>query len=176
MRSAIALMRSAIVVLPLLLWLVGCAPPAPGARAQEDAWSGRIALQVQAQAQAQGEGQGQGQAAQAFSAMFELHGNADSGGLVLLNPLGQRLAQLDWKDGHAQLHSGQETRSSDSLDALLQDLTGAGTIPVAALFSWLKGIQATATGWQADLSGIADGRISARRDDPAATLRIALTR
>lgn len=178
MRSAIALMRSAIVVLPLLLWLVGCAPPAPGARAQEDAWSGRIALQVQAQAQAQAQaqGEGQGQAAQAFSAMFELHGNADSGGLVLLNPLGQRLAQLDWKDGHAQLHSGQETRSSDSLDALLQDLTGAGTIPVAALFSWLKGIQATATGWQADLSGIADGRISARRDDPAATLRIALTR
>src|SRR6218665_1156322 len=103
-------MRSAIA-LSLLLWLVGCAPPAPGARAQEDAWSGRIALQVQAQAQSEG----QGQAAQAFSAMFELHGNADSGGLVLLNPLGQRLAQLDWKDGHAQLHSGQETRSSDSL-------------------------------------------------------------
>src|SRR6218665_1088174 len=101
MRSAIALMRSAIVVLPLLLWLVGCAPPGPGGRggeeawggglglevgaqpqaqgggggrAKEDAWSGRIALQVQAQAQAQGEGQGQ--AAQAFSAMFELHGNA----------------------------------------------------------------------------------------------------
>src|SRR6218665_3497503 len=114
MRSAIALMRSAIVVLPLLLWLVGCAPPAPGARAQEDAWSGRMALQVQAQGQAQGEGQGQGHAAQAFSAMFELHGNADSGGLVLLTPLGQRLAQLHWKDGPAHLHRGQETPTSDS--------------------------------------------------------------
>lgn len=153
-----------------LLWLAGCAqlPQDPPVR-QEDAWSGRIALRVQGQA-----GQSDGQS---FSAQFELHGNAQSGALTLVSPLGSRLAQLDWSDGHARLQSAQQTRSSGSLDALLQDLTGA-PIPIAALFDWLKGIDATAAGWQADLSAIAQGRLSARRDapQPQAVLRIVLDR
>lgn len=148
-----------------LLWITGCAQPTPQIAAEEPAWSGRIALQVE------------DQSSQSFSAMFELRGNAQNGGLVLLSPLGNRLAQLDWQNGHAQLQSGQETRTSDSLDSLLQEVTGT-RIPVDALFSWLQGMQVSATGWQADLSGIASGRLTARRDDPApkATLRIALTR
>ncbi len=146
------------------LWLAGCAQPMPSTPAEESSWTGRIALQID------------GQASQSFSAMFELRGTAQAGGLVLLSPFGNRMAQLDWKDGHAQLVSGQDTRTSDSLDTLLQDVTGT-RIPVTALFSWLKGTQASATGWQADLTGIADGRLTARRDDPqpTATLRIALT-
>ena len=146
------------------LWLAGCAQPMPSAPVVENSWNGRIALQID------------GQASQSFSAMFELRGTAQAGGLVLLSPFGNRIAQLDWKDGHAQLVSGQNTRTSDSLDTLLQDVTGT-RIPVTALFSWLKGTQASATGWQADLTGIADGRLTARRDDPqpTATLRIALT-
>ena len=146
------------------LWLAGCAQPMPSAPVEENSWTGRIALQID------------GQASQSFSAMFELRGTAQAGGLVLLSPFGNRIAQLDWKDGHAQLVSGQNTRTSDSLDTLLQDVTGT-RIPVTALFSWLKGTQASATGWQADLTGIADGRLTARRDDPqpTATLRIALT-
>ena len=146
------------------LWLAGCAQPMPSAPVEENSWNGRIALQID------------GQASQSFSAMFELRGTAQAGGLVLLSPFGNRIAQLDWKDGHAQLVSGQDTRTSDSLDTLLQEVTGT-RIPVAALFSWLKGTQASATGWQADLTGIADGRLTARRDDPqpTATLRIALT-
>ena len=146
------------------LWLAGCAQPMPSAPVEENSWNGRIALQID------------GQASQSFSAMFELRGTAQAGGLVLLSPFGNRIAQLDWKDGHAQLVSGQDTRTSDSLDTLLQEVTGT-RIPVTALFSWLKGTQASATGWQADLTGIADGRLTARRDDPqpTATLRIALT-
>lgn len=146
------------------LWLAGCAQPMPSAPVEENSWNGRIALQID------------GQASQSFSAMFELRGTAQAGGLVLLSPFGNRIAQLDWKDGHAQLVSGLDTRTSDSLDTLLQDVTGT-RIPVTALFSWLKGTQASATGWQADLTGIADGRLTARRDDPqpTATLRIALT-
>lgn len=146
------------------LWLAGCAQPMPSAPVEENSWNGRIALQID------------GQASQSFSAMFELRGTAQAGGLVLLSPFGNRIAQLDWKDGHAQLVSGQDTRTSDSLDTLLQDVTGT-RIPVTALFSWLKGTQASATGWQADLTGIADGRLTARRDDPqpTASLRIALT-
>ena len=146
------------------LWLAGCAQPMPSAPVEENSGNGRIALQID------------GQASQSFSAMFELRGTAQAGGLVLLSPFGNRIAQLDWKDGHAQLVSGQDTRTSDSLDTLLQDVTGT-RIPVTALFSWLKGTQASAAGWQADLTGIADGRLTARRDDPqpTATLRIALT-
>lgn len=146
------------------LWLAGCAQPMASATVEENIWNGRIALQID------------GQASQSFSAMFELRGTAQAGGLVLFSPFGNRIAQLDWKDGHAQLVSGQDTRTSDSLDTLLQDVTGT-RIPVTALFSWLKGTQASATGWQADLTGIADGRLTARRDDPqpTATLRIALT-
>ncbi|PUA99137.1 outer membrane lipoprotein LolB [Acidovorax sp. 107] len=146
------------------LWLAGCAQPVTQVSVGEDSWNGRIALQID------------GQASQSFSALFELRGTPQTGGLVLLSPFGNRIAQLDWKDGHAQLLSGQDTRTSDSLDGLLQDVTGT-RIPVTALFSWLKGIQASATGWQADLTGIADGRLTARRSDPEpiATLRIALT-
>lgn len=148
-----------------VLWISGCAQPTRSPPPDDDSWRGRIALQVE------------GQAAQSFSAMFELHGNPENGGLVLLSPFGNRIAQLDWNDGKAQLQSGQETRTSDSLETLLLDVTGT-RIPVAALFSWLNGIQATAPGWQADLSGMPDGRLTALRNHPApqATLRILLTR
>lgn len=148
-----------------LLSVLGCAQPAKPREGEENFWSGRLAMQVE------------DQASQSFSALFELRGNAQNGGLVLISPLGSRLAQLDWKDGHAQLATGAEDiRTSDSLENLLQDVTGT-RIPIAALFSWLQGTQATAPGWDADLSRLSDGRLIARRDNPApkATLRIALT-
>ena len=148
-----------------LLWLAGCAQPLHQPATEEDAWNGRIALQVE------------GQASQSFSALFELRGTAEKGGLALISPLGNRLAQVDWEDGHAQLTSAQETRNSESLDALLQDVTGT-PIPVAALFSWLKGTHTTVPGWRVDLSALDQGRIIAHRDEPTppATLRIVLTR
>lgn len=148
-----------------VLWLAGCAQPVPRTSQSEDSWRGRIALQVD------------GQAAQSFSATFELQGNPSSGALVLLSPFGNRIAQLEWRDGQASLQSGQETRTSDSLETLLLDVTGT-RIPIAALFSWLNGTQATAPGWQADLSGMPDGRLTARREQPTpqAVLRIVLTR
>lgn len=158
-----AFTRACLCVLCVLL--LGCAQPAHRSAAGGESWSGRLALQVE------------GQASQSFSALFELHGNPQTGGLVLTSPLGNRLAQLDWRDGYAQLTTGtQDMRSSDSLDNLLQDVTGT-RIPVAALFQWLRGLQAAEPGWQADLSGLDNGRLLARRVDPApqATLRIALT-
>jgi outer membrane lipoprotein LolB len=144
--------------------LTACAQQTLAPAASEDAWSGRLALQVE------------GQASQSFSALFELQGSPEQGELALLSPLGNKLAQLEWQRGQARLISGQKTRTSDSLDALLQEVTGT-RIPVAVLFSWLKGIPATAPGWRADLSGVADGRLVAHRDTPLppATLRVALT-
>lgn len=164
-RTALRLGWMVLWIACCALWLAGCAQPVPRSTPEENSWRGRIALQVD------------GQAAQSFSASFELQGNPQSGGLVLLSPFGNRIANLVWNDGQASLQTGQETRTSDSLDALLLDATGT-YIPIAALFSWLNGTQATAPGWHADLSGMPDGRLTARREHPApeATLRIVLTR
>ena len=117
------------------------------------------------------------QASQSFSAGFELQGSAESGELRLFTPLGSVLAQVDWAPGRARLQSSGEVRESDSLDALLAQTLGA-PIPVTALFSWLQGTQTTASGWQADLSALENGRLVATRYQPAprAVLRIAFER
>lgn len=161
-RTSISI-RSSVCIFFMFL-LTACAqPPAIStqALAERTLWSGRLALQVE------------DQATQSFSAAFELQGNAQKGELVLLNPLGNVLAKIDWTPGHARLQTGGETRESASLDALLQQTTGT-PIPVLAFFSWLRGEQTTAAGWQADLSTIEQGRLLATRytPDPRTTLRI----
>ena len=47
-------------------------------------------------------------------------------------------------------------------------------LPVLALFDWLRGVQTTASGWQANLGDIDRGRLEATRYIPAprATLRV----
>lgn len=149
-----------------VLLLAGCVqpPPAP-ANSHRTLWTGRLSLQVEEQA------------SQSFSAPFELSGSAQQGQFVLFNPLGNTLARIQWNDGHAEITTGQTTRESESLDALLQDVLGT-SIPVAALFSWLEGTHVAAVGWQVDLSAIAAGRLVAQRHTPTpqATLRIVLTR
>ena len=115
-------------------------------------------------------------AAQSFSAGFELKGNPEAGELMLFNPLGNALARLEWAPGRALLHNGDERRESASLQALVQELTGSD-LPVAALFGWLKGEAVQAAGWQADLSGLERGRLTAVRHAPApqTTLRVILS-
>ncbi|WP_291519457.1 lipoprotein insertase outer membrane protein LolB [Acidovorax sp.] len=160
-------MRLAFVALIAMLSLVvsGCASRAPAVGTGADFWSGRLALQVE------------GRDAQSFSALFELRGDDQRGELVLLSPLGNRLAQLTWTDGQAELVSSEGRRSSSSLDALVQDVAGT-SVPIAALFEWLRGHPMAVPGWEADLSASAQGRVVARRHSPppAASLRIALTR
>ena len=161
-----------------LVWLLvgialamtsGCAPQAkqpPQVQGQaRTAWSGRLALQVE------------DQAAQSFSAGFELQGSAESGELTLFTPLGSVLAHMDWAPGHARLQSSGEVRKSDSLQSLLAQTLGT-PIPVAALFSWLQGTQTTASGWQADLTALDNGRLVATRYEPVpqAVLRVVFER
>jgi outer membrane lipoprotein LolB len=147
--------------------LTGCAPlvPSPIRTADQAHWIGRLALQIDEQE------------AQSFSASFELNGSPSQGELVLFSPLGNVLAHLQWAPGRAVLVAGNDTRTSDSLDALLQQSTGT-QLPVAALFDWLDGTASTADGWQADLSRMDEGRLTAVRHTPVprATLRIALDR
>ncbi len=131
--------------------------------AKTEVWAGRISLQVQSEP------------VQAFFAGFELKGQADSGELTLISPLGSILAVMRWSPGEAVLEQGGSTKRFASKDALLAQTTGAA-VPVSALFDWLAGINTSAPGWTADLTQQADGRISAKRFDPApqANLRIVL--
>ena len=129
-------------------------------------WTGRLSLQVESDPP------------QSFSAGYELKGSAEQGELALFTPLGSTVAVLSWGPGMATLRSSDnQVRQFDSLDSLAQQATGTA-VPVAALFSWLKGEQATQPGWHAELSQLQQGRLSARRISPApeALLRMVIDR
>ncbi len=152
-----ALSRRA-AALALLSLLGACAtrgPVGPGV------WSGRLALRVDSQPP------------QAFSALFDLQGDATAGELRLTSVLGQTLATVRWSVAGAELQQGNEVRRRGSLDELTAELTGA-PLPVAALFDWLAGHASEAGGWRADLSTQPQGRLVARREQPApsAELRV----
>ena len=127
-------------------------------------WSGRISLQIQSEP------------AQSFHAGFELRGEAERGELTLISPLGNILGVLRWSPVEAVLDSGgQKMQRFDSVDALMAQATGAA-VPMSALFAWLDGTNANVSGWSADLSRRAEGRITAKRSQPspAADLRVVL--
>jgi outer membrane lipoprotein LolB len=128
-------------------------------------WSGRMAIQVLKDPP------------ESLSAGFELQGSAQAGEMVLLSPIGTTLARLEWTPKGARLTQGQQQVDSPSLQRLGAHLTGT-ELPIAALFEWLAGRPAEATGWQVDLTAHAQGRINAERREPspAAVLRIALDR
>lgn len=118
----------------------------------------------------------QSEPAQSFSASFELKGRPERGELSLISPLGSVLGVLRWSPGEAVLDSGNgKIQRFASVDELMAQATGAA-VPLAALFAWLEGEPASASGWSADLSRQKEGRISAKRTDPApqADLRVVL--
>lgn len=148
--------------------IVGCAhkTSASGPKDLNSAfWSGRLSLQVASEPP------------EFLSGGFELSGNAQSGSLLLSNPLGGTLAQLRWSPQSASLQSGSKNQDFESLNALARQLSGT-PVPIAALFDWLLGQPTEAAGWRADLSRLAAGRLTAEREAdanaPAAILRIAL--
>lgn len=141
--------------------IVGCAPRRPPGPKPADHWSGRLSLTVR------------GEPVQAFTAGFELRGRAEAGELLLTTPLGITLAQARWSAGQAWLVSSSQERRFNSIDELLRELTGT-TLPLVALFDWLRGIPAQAVGWEADLTHSADGRLVARRPSPAPLVELRL--
>lgn len=148
-----------LVALPLLL--VGCATP-PGADLPgATAWSGRLALRVDSDP------------AQSFSAGFDLRGAPEAGELLLSSPLGNTLAQVRWSGQGAELQQGGRVQRRASLDELTTELSGTA-LPVTALFGWLRGEHVSAPGWTADLSQLAQGRITARRSNPLPTAELRL--
>jgi outer membrane lipoprotein LolB len=147
-------------------FIAGCAHQT-GAKAINDAknelWAGRISLQIQSEPP------------QAFFAAFELKGRAQQGELTLTSPIGSIVGIMRWSPGEAVLESGQGIKRFSSVDALLEQTTGAA-IPIDALFDWLAGKNTSLNGWTADLAQQVTGKISARRTNPApqADLRIVL--
>ncbi len=163
----LARLALAFATLFTVFFLAGCAQM-PRATAQDglknDFWTGRISLQVQSEP------------AQSFSASFELKGRAERGELTLISPLGNVLGVLRWSPGEAVLDSGGgKVQRFASVDELMAQATGAA-VPIDALFAWLRGDNAAASGWSADLSRQQEGRISAKRSQPApqADLRVVL--
>jgi outer membrane lipoprotein LolB len=148
-----------------LLWLAGCVqlPRTAVDTAAVDIWSGRLSLQVQSEPP------------QSFSGGFEIKGGPNQGELRLNSPLGNTVLAARWSQAQATLYSGSETRNFASIDALIEQSTGAA-LPVAALFDWLVGKDTPSNGWTADLTRQAEGYIHARRLNPSpqTELRIVL--
>lgn len=144
------------------LALAACATPAtlvPAAGGSH--WSGRLALTVDSDPP------------QSFSAAFELGGTPEAGELLLFSPLGNTLASIRWSADGAQLQQGERITRRADLDSLSAELTGAA-LPVSALFDWLQGRPSAAMGWEADLQRHADGRVVARRQQPAPAAELKL--
>jgi len=157
------------------LLLAGCTTLTGPANDVDDTISGRLSVRVD------------GQPDRSVSAGFELSGNAHQGQLLLTGPLGATAARARWAPGQVLLAraGGAEERYAD-LDELAQAALGEA-VPMAALFSWLRGRAwpgATSAaradgapgfeqlGWQIHLGRWADGAVDAvRTAPPAITVR-----
>ena len=164
-----------------LFLIAGCAVPirATGQNHHKSAafsepqrYSGRISLVIEQEA-------GSPAAGQSFSGGFDLRGNAQTGELDLLSPLGSIVMQLRWAPGQALLIRGQERESFPSAQTLLSQATGT-SLTLDELFAWLgsEGTPApiqSSENWLVDLTARDQGRILARRSQPSsAVLRIVL--
>jgi outer membrane lipoprotein LolB len=147
------------------LLIAGCAsPPKPISTVDAPAWSGRLSIKIDASSTSTN-----ASPAQQTSAAFTLTGNPQEGQLDLFTPLGGKAAQITWGAGFATITDGKLGRSFPDLATALEQVTGAD-IPISNLFDWLQGKQDKAldasTGWEADLTRLADGRIIATRLQP----------
>lgn len=151
-------------LLVLVALLGACAQPprmAQPATPDRTTWNGRLALRIDAEPP------------QSFFAGFELRGHARAGELSLLSPLGSTLGRLEWSPGDALLHWNGTLRRFSSIEALTREATGT-EVPIASLFRWLAGEQTSGDGWSADLSGLSDGKIVARRNMPLPAVEMRL--
>jgi len=139
--------------------LMGCATPnGPAKTAKSEQavsleWQGRLSVTVQSEPTS------------SMSASFLLRGNAQNGELDLYSPIGTTLGALQWSPQSVQLTQGNAPERFASLAELTEKTTGAA-LPIEAIFSWLQGQPMPAQGWQADLSQLQHGTLTARRVTP----------
>lgn len=162
------------------LALAGCATPPAGPQryGTEDSLAGRMTVKVDATATTQ---------VRNVTAVFDLQGNPQQGKLDLSTPLGTVLAQARWAPGKVALVTSQGETAFASLDDLTREVLGE-SLPVAALFDWLRGrpwpgAPSTASGgkgfaqlgWVVSLAQFDEGLIAANRAQaPAVTVRAKL--
>lgn len=170
---------------PLVVALMGgCAlAPKSNPASTGELLSGRLSVRV--------EGQG-GAAPRSLSAAFELQGDAQNGSLNLATPLGTVLAQARWAPRQVVLSTPQGQSSFTDLDALTREVLGE-SVPLAALFDWLRGrpwpgAASTALvsttepgfeqlGWAINLARFDKASVTALRErPPAVTVRAQLDR
>ncbi len=153
--------------------MAGCATVAPQAVALGgETLSGRLAVKVDADG---------GNPARSENAAFELQGSAQAGRMMLSTPLGSVLAEARWSPDSVVLVTPQGERRFNDLNSLTREVLGE-SVPVAALFDWLRGrpwpgAPSVATtppevagfsqlGWTVSLARIGDGVIVAQRTAP----------
>jgi len=163
--------------------LAACAVVPPAERSSGESLSGRLALRVEAAAGAE---------PRSVTAAFELLGRPEAGQLNLSTPLGTILGQARWAPGSVVLLTPQGRTAFADLDALTREVLGE-SLPVAALFDWLKGrpwpgAQSRPTappagpgfsqlGWVVNLAGFDEAAIEAVREQPPlVTVRVKLDR
>lgn len=149
------------LLLALTMLVAGCATPPAPRTADGEAWAGRLSLRVDTDP------------VQFVSAGFSLEGSAHRGSLVLTSPVGTAVASAHWTETGAEWRQGNQVVQKATLEELAAELGGTA-LPVAALFSWLRGEAQEADGWQADLSRHGQGRISARRSTPLPSAELRL--
>jgi outer membrane lipoprotein LolB len=155
----------------------------PAVPSASDSLAGRLTVKVDATPTSE---------ARNVTAVFDLQGNPQQGRLDLSTPLGTILAQARWAPGSVVLASSQGETKFANLDALTREVLGE-SLPVAALFDWLRGrpwpgaASAPNTppaeagfkqlGWVVGLARIDEGWVTARRDQlPVVTVRAKLDR
>lgn len=176
--------RSRASALLAALVMAACASVPQGAGPLAgDTLSGRLAVRVDGV---------DGTAPRSENAAFELRGDPQTGRLNLSTPLGSIVAQARWTPGSVVLATPQGERSFADLDALTREVLGE-SVPVAALFDWLRGrpwsgAASSATvapaepgfaqlGWSVSLARFDEGWVVATREQaPVVTVRAKLDR
>ena len=157
------LRRAALTLVALLLAACASPPPAKQYGQSSDVWQGRLSVQVASEP------------AQRISADFFLEGGPQARSLTLDSALGTRMARMQWDASGALLQMPGQTQRFASLDAMVQQTLGS-TLPMPALFAWLRGQAVSAAGWELLTLDKAQGRIRARSVQrvPATQLDIVL--
>ena len=121
--------RSGLVAALFSALLLAACAAVPTSPDVGDTLSGRLAVKVDGT---------NGAGPRSMSAGFELQGDPRAGRLNLSTPLGSVLAQARWAPGSVVLVTPQGERQFADLDALTGEVLGE-SLPVAALFDWLRG-------------------------------------
>lgn len=163
---------------PAVAWLLaasllaGCATVGQKAPPDSATLSGKLSVRVDATATTPSRSE---------SGNFELKGTPEAGQLNLSTPLGTVMAQARWAGNRAWLATSQGETAYPDLDALTQEMLGE-SLPVAALFDWLRGRPWPGTasrpveggfeqlGWTIDLARFGEGWVAARRAQAPAVL------